>query len=91
MRLRRRRDPAPVEIVATKAVPPTYATTDDFIAHALRYPMNGWYEPLFGAVEGVGTVSRCLQLNSQQIATMPLRYRHSAIDAGPRAALGPRP
>ena len=91
MRLRRRQDPAPVEIVATKAEPPTYATTDDFIAHALRYPMNGWYEPLFGAVEGVGTVSRCLQLNSQQVATMPLRYRHSASTQGREPLSGPRP
>ena len=32
--------------------------------------------------EQVGTVDRCLQLNSQQIATMPLRYRHGDETSG---------
>lgn len=29
-----------------------------------------------GMAERIGTVDRCLQLNAQQIATMPLRYKH---------------
>lgn len=79
MRLRRRRDP--VLPVATNAVPPTYTSVGDFIAHALRNPANGWFEPLnYGAC--IGTVDRCLQLNSQQVAAMPLRYRHSEQTLG---------
>jgi hypothetical protein len=80
VRLFRRRITQPVH--ADAAVPPTYATLDDFIGHALRYPENGWYERLFGAYESVGTVDRCLQLNSQAVASMPLRYRHSPDVAG---------
>jgi HK97 family phage portal protein len=79
MRLWRRREP--VLPVATNAVPPTYATFGDFQDHALRMPQNGWFEPM--PPNGyVGTVDRCLQLNSQQVATMPLRYKHSAATLG---------
>ena len=41
----------------------------------------GAFEPVLVRVRSarpvVGTVDRCLQLNAQQIATMPLRYRHA--------------
>ncbi|HKE76656.1 MAG TPA: phage portal protein [Acidimicrobiales bacterium] len=75
MWLRRRREP--VLPYATNAVPPTYTSVDDFIAHALRFPQNGWFEPLpYG--EYVGTVDRCLQLNSQQLRSMPLSFKQQA-------------
>jgi HK97 family phage portal protein len=80
MRLWRRR--APVLPEATDAVPPTVASVDEFISHSLRYPENGWYEPLYGYRREVGTIDRCLQLTSQQIATMPLRYKHSEQTQG---------
>jgi len=80
MRLwRRTRDPVLPE--ATNAVPPTYASIDHFIAHALRMPQDGWFEPLPGIGERVGTVDRCLQLTAQQVATMPLRYQHASSAA----------
>jgi HK97 family phage portal protein len=63
---------------AEDAHAPTYATQADFVQHALRMPANGWYEPLPpGAAGNVGTVDRCLQLTAQQLAVMPLRYRHA--------------
>jgi HK97 family phage portal protein len=34
-----------------------------------------------GMPESIGAIDRCLQLNAQQVATMPLRYRH-AQDVG---------
>ncbi|HEU0193313.1 MAG TPA: phage portal protein [Gaiellales bacterium] len=74
------RQRAPKDIHATDAVPPTYASLEDFVGHALRNPANGWFESWRGV--SVGTVDRCLQLNAQQIATMPLRYRHSAATQG---------
>jgi HK97 family phage portal protein len=73
------------DLVATDAVPPTYATGMDFIRHSLTMPGAGqWYEPLPGWAQApVGTVDRCLQLTAQQLAAMPLRYRH-ARDVLPR-------
>ena len=63
------------------------ATREEGLAEALR--LSPWfqdYDPdllgLFGfggaLVERIGTVDRCLQLTAQQIATMPLRYKHAA-------------
>jgi len=78
--------------IATNAVPPTYASVDAFIAHALRMPQNGWFEPLpYG--EMVGTVDRCLQLSSQQLRSMPLSYKHSSTTQGfrPRWVTDPDP
>ena len=52
---------------------------------------------LFGGggalVERIGTVDRCLQLTSQQIATMPLRYKHAttASPFQPRWVTDPDP
>jgi len=43
--------------------------------------LAGLFGDLFGTggmSERIGTVDRCLQLNAQQIASMPLRYRHDA-------------
>ncbi len=81
MRLSLRRSSPPDPIVAADATPPTYASVDHFIHHALRYPMNGWFEPLGGRAE-VGVVDRCLQLNASQLANMTLRYRHSSMTNG---------
>jgi len=36
-----------------------------------------WFSGYVAGSESVGTVDRCLQLNAQQVATMPLRYRHA--------------
>src|SRR5262245_23578546 len=81
MWLRRQREP--VLPVATNAVPPTFTSLSDFIGHALRMPANGWFEPLpYG--EYVGTVDRCLQLNSQQLRSMPLNYKHASGTQGSR-------
>jgi HK97 family phage portal protein len=84
MRLRRRREPLPA---ADNAVPPTFTSFGDFLGHALRNRADGWFESLVGyRGEQVGTVDRCLQLNSQQIASMPLRYRHSEATSADRPA-----
>ena len=81
MRLWRRREPQ--DIVATDATAPTYTSFGDFQTHALTNPSNGWYERLYGgSTNSVGTVDRCLQLTAQQIAAMPLRYRHSETTSG---------
>jgi HK97 family phage portal protein len=78
MRLRRRRQAVLPQASAVTATP----YSDFFVAHALNNPANGWYEQLFQTPQSVGTVDRCLQLNAQQIATMPLRYGHSDETAG---------
>jgi len=80
--LRRRRQPPPFG--ADNAVPPTYGSIGEFVGHALRFPENGWFEALPGGASSrsVGTVDRCLQLNAQQIAAMPLRYRHTESTQG---------
>jgi HK97 family phage portal protein len=77
MRLWRRR-----ELALTTEPGPPYSSSVDFVAHALNNPANGWVEPLSGAGRSVGTVDRCLQLTAQQIASMPLRYRHAAAAVG---------
>lgn len=72
------------------------------LAAALRLPFGlGDVDPdlagLFGfsgaLADKVGTVDRCLQLNSQQVATMPLRYKHadSAAAFQPRWVTDPDP
>ena len=70
--LRRRREPP--ALVATNATPP----------EPLAGLLAAFQESLgFGTMpERVGTVDRCLQLNSQQIAAMPLRYRHGEETEG---------
>jgi HK97 family phage portal protein len=60
----------------------------------LDIPGIAWAFGSSGAVaERIGTVDRCLQLSSQQIATMPLRYRHraSAAEFQPRWVTDPDP
>ena len=69
------------EVLIETAPPPPYSSQVDFVAHALNNPANGWYEPLYGR-RSVGTVDRCLQLTAQQIAEMPLRYKHSESTQG---------
>src|SRR5262245_18638378 len=82
----RQREPVLPE--ADDAVAPTYATSTDALIHGLRMRSVGgdpWFEPL-PANERVGTVDRCLQLTAAQIASMPLRYRHSESTLGSRPA-----
>src|SRR5215471_11886825 len=98
MRLRRRRRP----VEDTARLP---ATREEGLADALR--LSPWetlpagFDPdlagLFGfgdaLVERIGTVDRCLQLTSQQIATMPLRYKHTETASAfqPRWVTDPDP
>jgi HK97 family phage portal protein len=84
-------------------VPALPVGREEGLAAALR--LSPWlpdgFDPdlmgLFGfgdaLVERIGTVDRCLQLNSQQIATMPLRYKHaeSAHAFQPRWVTDPDP
>ena len=74
MRLWRRRPP--VYPSATNAVATSHMTPTNMAA-ALAASMGYGTYP-----ETIGAVDRCLQLNSQQIATMPLRYRHALDVAG---------
>ena len=74
MRFWRRRPP--VYPSATNAVATSHMTPTNMAA-ALAASMGYGTYP-----ETIGAVDRCLQLNSQQIATMPLRYRHALDIAG---------
>jgi HK97 family phage portal protein len=69
MRLFRRREP--VLPVATNALPPQ-ATLAEVVAQVQGSTNGSW-----AGGGSVGTVDRCLQLNSQQVAAMPLRYKHA--------------
>jgi HK97 family phage portal protein len=72
MRLWKRR--APVYPEATNAVPTSHLTPTAMIRALWATVSDG------GSVymqDSIGAVDRCLQLNAQQIATMPLRYRHA--------------
>lgn len=69
--LKRRRDP--VLPVATDAHAPAVSPLLTSVVRAF------WADVGFSNFpqQNVGAVDRCLVLNSQQIATMPLRYRHA--------------
>lgn len=84
MGLFRRRAPLPIE--ATDAVPPTYHGNLFTPGAGAFSPLhltgfNGWFEPLTSG-PAVGTIDRCLQLNAQSVATMPLNYKHTAAARG---------
>ena len=72
MRLWRRRA-APVLPYASNAVATSHMTTNNMVM-ALWANMAGGSAHL---AERIGAVDRCLQLNAQQVASMPLRYRHA--------------